>query len=288
MRIDDCSFIIKSFLRPQCLARLLLSIHRHYPGTPTIVVDDSGNNDAASVCAPYPYVTLIRTLDKDVGSSRGRNIGMQQVATKYFVTLDDDFVLCSATNFEEMRLRLEENGADIVCGTCMEPEEGVIRQSAMGFIEHSGNHLLMRLELAPGAEGWVKASNCFFLAKTSLRETLGWPDEIKTSEHGPFFWLAHKMGCKVWASVASSVVHFRDRDPEYARFRNRVNTRGDQDVVRACDEFRRRHHFVWQTRQLFEEFGEAFTPGTFGWPRFVPPTTETQQRLTDLLHAKSP
>ena len=279
MQLDDCTFLIKSFLRPDCLTRLLLSIHRHYPRTPTIVVDDSGNGDARAVCAPYPWVQLIETAEKDVGISRGRNIGLLQVQTEYFVLLDDDCVFWILSDVELMRDRLIETGADIVCGPMCDLDRGRIRQSAMEFMPFEDRHLLVQADRPPGEEGWVHASNNFFLARTALRETVLWPEEIKTREHAPYFWLVHRMGGKVWMTHYSSVGHLSTNNDEYDRYRYRVDAQTDQQALGACAAFQEEHRLSWLTSELEDEFGPTWLGHSFRWRRLLSPWCDTQERF---------
>lgn len=277
--IEDCTFLIKSFLRPECLARLLLSIHRHYPNTPTIVVDDSDNSDAAITCAPYPNVHLIIADEKDVGISLGRNIGLMEVSTEFFVLLDDDCVFWRLSDVELMKQRLLETGADIVCGPMCDLDKGIIRQSAMGFLEFEDRAVLVKLPLPLGKEGWVRASNNFFFARTSLREKVLWPDAIKVEEHAPYFWLVYKAGGKVWTSHVASVGHLSTNNEEYDRYRYRVKHRTNPDVLAACEEFRDMHKFTWRTSQIADEFGESCRGQEYRWRRLLEPWCDTQKRF---------
>lgn len=275
--ISDCTFLIKTFLRRDCLARLLLSIHRHYPRVPTVVVDDSGNGDARECCQAYPNVRFIQTAEKDVGISAGRNIGLQHVTTKYFVLLDDDCIFYRLSAIEAMIRRLEQEGADIVCGPMCDLDTGVIRQAAMGFLELAeGRSILVQSRLAKGKEGWVGTSNNFFLGKTSLRDVVQWPPELKTNEHAPYFWLLARAGGRVWIQHESSVAHLPVNSDEYERYRYRKRTKIDKAFEHACNSFENEHGFSWLTAKLIREFGEEYLGYSLRWRRQLEPWCETQ------------
>lgn len=280
MKLGNCTFLIKTFLRPDCLSRVLFSIHRYYPGTPTIVVDDSGNDEASTICSAYrPWVRLLQTDKTDVGISAGRNLGLAEINTEFFVLLDDDCMIWIMTDIALMLRRLIETGADVVCGPFCELDKGLIRQSAMEFLEHENRYLLVKSDLPLGNEGWVKASNNFFAARTAIQNKVTWPERLKVSEHAPYFWLLFRAGGKVWASHFSSVVHLRVDDPVYETYRFRVDERSDEESVLACDEFSKEHGFIWQMQELIEEFGESANGHEFGWPRYLSPNCDTHARL---------
>jgi len=279
MELSDVTFLIKSFLRPNCLSRLLLSIHRYYPCTPTIVVDDSGNDDAKFVCNPYPKVTLIQTK-KDIGSSHGRNIGLFKVQTKYFVLLDDDNIFWIMTDISLMKRKLEETGSDIVCGPYCVPNKGEIQQSAMTFLKLENRNIIVKENLPLGEEGWVKASENFFIARTKLRERVLWPENIKTNEHATFFWLVHQIGGKVWASHYSSILHDHLSNKKYDRFRNRLKT--SKKHRETIKEFQKKHSCTYFTGELLKEFGEQYGDYQLRWKRILPPRCRTEKKFLEL------
>jgi glycosyltransferase involved in cell wall biosynthesis len=86
----DVTFLVKTHERPQCLRKLLLSLRTQFPRTRVIVADDGRVSLRHRL--DDELLTLL-TLPYDVGLSAGRNAMLERVETKYFITLDDDFVL---------------------------------------------------------------------------------------------------------------------------------------------------------------------------------------------------
>lgn len=86
----DVTFLVKTHERPQCLRKLLDSLRRHFPTAPVLVADDGR---IALRHRPDDHTQLV-ALPYDVGLSAARNALLQRVQTRFFVTLDDDFVLC--------------------------------------------------------------------------------------------------------------------------------------------------------------------------------------------------
>ena len=103
----DVDVIVKTFLRPLALLRLLRSIVRHYPETPVTVADDGGlrrGADASSrrVCAfvdAHPQVRLLE-LPFNSGISAGRNHLVRSTRAPFVLLLDDDYRFTEDTRIE--------------------------------------------------------------------------------------------------------------------------------------------------------------------------------------------
>lgn len=260
-KLDDCTFLVKTFLRPASLCHLLVSIHRYYPGTAVIVVDDSNNGETDCVCSAYDNVRLVKTEEFDVGISRGRNIGLDLITTPYFVLLDDDVAFWALSDLPYMRKKLEESGADIVCGSWCDLPGTLFTQTAMVFKEFGdqGEHIITEAPLPYGGDDWVDFGNNFFIARTELRETVRWPDAIKVMEHAPYFWYVKQQGKRVWTTNRSSIAHLPRRNQRYVNYRLRYRLRKNSSTQVACRQFEQQHKVY---------FLEP-APGSSDWEKFA-------------------
>ena len=101
------SIVIKTFERPYCTNRIIDSIFHYYPKMKVIVGDDSrnpGENDAVEY----------HKLPFNSGISYGRNFLIDQVKTKYFLLLDDDFIFTEKTDLNTLLNILEDNDIDLL------------------------------------------------------------------------------------------------------------------------------------------------------------------------------
>jgi GT2 family glycosyltransferase len=89
----DVTFLVKTHERPHSLRKLLDSLRRFYPHTKVLVADDGRIALRQRPSDIAQTTTHIVTLPYDVGLSAARNAMLERVDTKYFITLDDDFVL---------------------------------------------------------------------------------------------------------------------------------------------------------------------------------------------------
>ena len=208
--------VIKTFERPRRCMALIESVHRHFPGLPIIVVDDSrepGN---------YPNCLTIR-LPFDSGLSAGRNAGLAEVQTKYFLTLDDDFLFDRQTDLAAALSILDEHREiDLLSGEVVDLPL---------FIKHdSRGSRLFPTDAAPKisegtrigpAEVMEKVPN-FFVARTDAVRPIGWDPELKLLEHADFFTRARgRIVSARWGGWR--ILHCRDPfDRTYREFRDNL------------------------------------------------------------------
>ncbi|KAL4646158.1 beta-1,4 N-acetylgalactosaminyltransferase 1-like isoform X1 [Arapaima gigas] len=101
----------KTFLRYNRLKTMIDSVRKFYPSVTIVIADDSENPE--KVTGPY-IEHYIMPFGK--GWFAGRNLAISQVATKYVLWVDDDFVFTSETNIEKLVEVLENTELDVVGG----------------------------------------------------------------------------------------------------------------------------------------------------------------------------
>ncbi len=241
---DDITIVIKTFMRSNCLIRLLTSIERLGWANPIVIADDSEQSSKALVEKRFPQLNITYLeLPFDVGLSKGRNECLKVVKTDYFLLCDDDFVFDKRTDISSGLKVLIEKGLDILGGYLRDypgiDERGrwakfftKAKQAiyiAMdkykihcyeGKIIPEGRTLLYKLNtrcVEPYAPTDIVLN--FFLAKTEMVKNLGWHEELKTVEHSEFFYRAKCAGLKVGVCDRFSAKHFKEKSREYMNFR---------------------------------------------------------------------
>lgn len=210
----NVTFLIKSFLRKDCVDNLIKSIRYFYPNTKIIVVDDS------NPCLNFDNYCNVATynLNFNVGVSFGRNFGVSKIETKYFVLLDDDFEFTKDTNIQSMYNVIEKNKLDVVAGQVMENNK---------VAQYSGNFVVNKKEKTVitefGSEDRGDYRKCqlvinFFIARTETIKKYGWNNDMKTLEHPTFFY-EHRDVFDVGFMENVFIEHKRVQSPEYTPYR---------------------------------------------------------------------
>ena len=201
----DTTIIITTFDRPECLDRLLVSIFQHYPDIPVIVVDN-GFIKYEPEKIFKDNVKLIRAKP-DSGLSACRNIAVDHVKTKYTFVTDDDVVFTNTTQIDNfISIFNEDKEIEIVGGILEDEDHGKLPAvDKIGGIENIFAQCDLDLEIRDGTlfkypsadkikrtkEGvhykYVDFVLNFFLAKTSIFDTIRWDNELKLGEHFDFF-----------------------------------------------------------------------------------------------------
>lgn len=180
---QQVTVLVKTFLRPPILHRLLSSIRRFYPALPIIVVDDSPHAQPI----PGPHIQTI-ILPYDSGLSAGRLEGLKQVQTPYVLLLDDDFVFYRHTRLgAALDLMAEHPVIDIMGGavvnlpffTVGEYQKAGLYPTAAAPAFPPGTHI-------GGLPTLDKVAN-FFLARTGRLRLVEWDRHLKLVEHADFF-----------------------------------------------------------------------------------------------------
>lgn len=213
---EKVTAVIKTFQRPRRCAALIASIRRYYPDLPIIVVDDSRRP------GDYPGCRLVR-LPFDSGLSAGRNAGIAEVKTEYFLNLDDDFLFSSKTALGDALAILERHREiDLLAGILVDLPLLITH-------DFRGARLLptsAEARIAPGtrigpAVVMDKVPN-FFIARTAAVRSVGWDPELKLIEHADFFTRARgRIVSAHWDGWR--ILHRRDPfDRDYLEFRENL------------------------------------------------------------------
>jgi GT2 family glycosyltransferase len=217
-RLTKITAIIKTFERPDCLDRCIRSLRKFYPMIPVIVADDSvapGRRDD---------VRYIR-LAPDSGSSAGRNAALMNVATPYFLNLDDDICLDEGSDLLLLLKVLEDGVADIAGG---DRTTFGIRSPWHGTILREGTVLrvLPGCRSDHGSYQRCDIVHNFFVARTEMvRKAGGWDAELKVNAHTEFFLRMKQYGARVVFCPAVTAEHRHVETPHYAKYRRRTDFR---------------------------------------------------------------
>ncbi|XP_055973521.1 beta-1,4 N-acetylgalactosaminyltransferase 1 [Sorex fumeus] len=156
----------KTFLRYNRLRALINSIRRFYPTVTVIIADDSDKPE--SISGPYIEHYL---MPFGKGWFAGRNLAVSQVATKYVLWVDDDFIFTARTRLEKLVDVLERTPLDLVGGAVRE---------ISGF----ATTYRQLLSVEAGAPG---RGNCFRQKRGYHHELVGFPDCVVTDGVVNFF-----------------------------------------------------------------------------------------------------
>jgi glycosyltransferase involved in cell wall biosynthesis len=172
------------------------------------------------------------------GVSKGRNLLLSNIDTKYFILCDDDFYFDKETNFELAKKKLKEKNVDILGGmifdyrTVRNERDRLIRKlqaslklgiprNYIGEINIENNSIITKYDSNFNYE--FKLSDMvlnFFLAKTDVVKKIGgWDDSLKSGEHTEFFIRAKLNDCKVGYTKKLKARHYPLKLKEYSKFR---------------------------------------------------------------------
>lgn len=238
--MNDVTFIIKTFERPECIKRLVKSIYKYYKDAIVLIGDDSKISCKKYIEQKYYDKNIkVYELPKDCGLSYGRNYLLNEVKTKYFVLLDDDFMFDKKTNIEEALEIINNKNIDILGGFIRNYK---IVHSIFDRIIVLGQ-LVFRYELASNYIGKIRQNGKtlfvdyekfrfpdyeevdlvmnFFIAKTESVLRSKWDDDLKLQEHTAFFYKAQLNGLKVAFTNKLSIRHMPVQLKAYSSFRGR-------------------------------------------------------------------
>lgn len=190
---EHITIIIKTFLRPKCLLKLLFSIRNLYSYVKIIVADDSlikflkeGENNLNIYCIHLPFYS---------GVSYGRNKCVEIVNTKYIVLLDDDMFMTKNTNLETFYDTIENysNDIDLLAGQVMD------RNSFDALFENNENSVnIIENKILHKNDNitWSHRQLNFFICKTIVLKNVPWDNFLKTEEHTEHFYRIYLAGYK--------------------------------------------------------------------------------------------
>ncbi len=241
MSNQEFTFIVKAFMRPRCLERLLLSVRSFYPDIRIIVADDSRHITKT----PRVKHDLIK-LPYDSGEGYGRQALMQKIDTPYFVQLDDDFIFSKKTRVELLVDIAKRCGHDIVGGGVY---QDLHTRHLEGLLEKQGTELYFRRGFHEN-HGDHRTCDYVMLFCAGNTETVrrhGWDARFKIGgAHEDFFWRG-KGRLSVAYCPKVVVKHDPIREMEYMDMRVRGH--------HYTDMFMKKHGFtaLYPFEQKFSE-----------------------------------
>ena len=223
---------IKTFMRPECLARAVESVRAHYPDWPILVIDDGPE--------PAPLAGVRHVVTRyDVGLAEGRNKMLRLARTPRIFIADDDMIFTRDTDIPAMARAMEEGGFDIVGLSVIDVPTYKQRPHCYSvWVEGEAGH--------SETEDYPEEAGCRvcgfvengFLARVESLKRVWWDPELKLHEHGDFF-LRAKGLLKVGWHETAQIHHQHVAAPEYVPFR-----RGDR-----AKGFARRFFEKWGVRR---------------------------------------
>lgn len=221
MKLDEITLLIKTFNRYECLTKLLVSIRNYYPTVKIVVVDDS--DDCQFFYGQDSNIRFVR-IKPDSGLSTGRNVGLENIDTKYFVLLDDDFVFTRSTDLLIMHDVISSTQACIVSGGVYDYGKTARRFSGI-FKGKKNICYLLEGKNRGYIQGLPKVDFVlnFFIARTSIVKQNKWDGSLKLGEHEDFFLrLSQSDGIIIDASSKFSIDHFPVTNIDYEHYKERV------------------------------------------------------------------
>jgi hypothetical protein len=263
--IKDLTIVIKTFHRYQTLERLIKSISMYYPSCTVIILDDSYISKTRNLRKKYSNLELEIVITKpDIGLSKGRNLLLELVKTKFFLLCDDDYLFYEDSNLENAVNLMSNNRFDIIGGKIYDifllnsvlsitklfrnPIDTIKRidkrfsNNYLTYFKVNGSRLIVNNKLADSNNTVtlerVHFVKNFFIAKTeSIRKIGGWiPEDLKLNEHTVFFLRAMEEGLVVGYSDTFYVEHIRFLPLKYLYFRLIRNREFELIETKALEE----------------------------------------------------
>lgn len=264
--------LIKSFIRFNGLKKLLDSIEEHYPGVVVRIADDSPTRKNHGDF-PVEHLDLILKkkekllaiisnkdnihfyeLPFDVGLSAGRNHLLDKCQTRYFVVMEDDFVVTEETDllkFEKV-IRSSPDIA-IVGGEAVERSrklpEYKQRLRSMGHFIIEGDCLVLLKygSKAPTVNiNGVKCVQCRFLRNIFMgnielfkKYQIRWNEDIKMTREHAYFFHTLPEELKVYCALDVWIDHYWNKPVYYRKYR--VRQSGIDAFKRATNGLDRCH-----------------------------------------------
>lgn len=231
--MENIDFLITTFMRPECVKRLVLSIAKFYPSARIYIADQNKihsidfykklyHEAATAGLRKRPVVEFIKY---DSGLSRGRNYLVSRSPSKYKLILDDDFIFTHETNIEKF-LTLLEMADDIGVVGGMVKTGGVPMNYEYKLIVKDDT-----LYYAPDGDEYqeyqgisYKQTGCilnFALYRRDVLEQVRWDDEQKICEHLEFMYRLNQAPWKILYTPEVICDHSHQNTQEYKSMRRR-------------------------------------------------------------------
>jgi len=181
--MKNITIIIKTFIRPDCCICLVESIIKKYPKISIIVADDGDESPDLSSYSNVKYMKM----PFDSGVSAGRNLLMDNVKTKYYLSVDDDMVFTESTNLEIPYKILEENcEIDMVGGNV----NNIIYHGLLEKVDDVMNFYKKKVKKYINNYPIYDIILQFYLVRTDKIVKIKYDPELKIVDHMEFFWRA--------------------------------------------------------------------------------------------------
>uniref|UniRef100_A0A8D0GQI1 Beta-1,4 N-acetylgalactosaminyltransferase n=1 Tax=Sphenodon punctatus TaxID=8508 RepID=A0A8D0GQI1_SPHPU len=246
----------KTFLRYDKLRVLITSIRKFYPSVTIIIADDSQNPERIEGTHIEQYF-----MPFGKGWFAGRNLAISQVATKYVLWVDDDFIFTPRTKVEKLVDVLEKTSLDLVGGAVREisgftttyrqrisvqagGDEGDCLHTRQGY-----HHLIEGFPSCVVTDGVIN----FFLARTDKVLQVGFDPRLSRVAHLEFFidglGILHVGSCSdVVVDHASKIkLPWRKTDSEKQYAKYRYPASGDDSVSTKHSFFYFKNRFKCMT-----------------------------------------
>ena len=239
----EVTLIIKTFIRIDCVVRLLKSIKRYANGYPIIICDDGIDKEKNKEYIISKFTDMdieYICAEEDIGLSAGRNLLIDHVKTKYFLLCDDDFVFFKKTDLEIAKKLLQDNELDILGGLCLhanriefgsktEKINLIVRKIRTTFkiyrkvgyngkIERENKNINIYLKKMNYNSDKIEDTDIcenFFIADTEKVKKVRWHDKLKLNEHEDFFIRAKEANLKIGVTAAFQVYHYPEQDAKF-------------------------------------------------------------------------
>ncbi|XP_078703337.1 beta-1,4 N-acetylgalactosaminyltransferase 1-like [Branchiostoma floridae x Branchiostoma belcheri] len=224
---DRVTVVVKAFLRYDHVRQLIASFRRFYPGTRIIVADDSPKERYQDVKEEF---THHYRMPDYAGFFAGRNLGLSQVTTEYFLYMDDDHYLRPSTKLETLMSLLDNTDFHVASGAYEDLEEfasaiRVVGNQTYACFEKLRKHY-HEIDGFPDCYAADHTEN-FFLASTAEVKAVGFdpnPAQARVG-HQEFFTAAlGRLRVAVCRFVIVGHNKSAEPDPLYEKYR-RTNRR---------------------------------------------------------------
>ncbi|CAH1237838.1 B4GALNT2 [Branchiostoma lanceolatum] len=219
---DRVTVVVKAFLRYDHVRQLIHSFRRFYPGTRIIVADDSPKERYQDIKEEY---TDHYRMPDYAGFFAGRNLGLSQVTTEYFLYMDDDHYLRPSTKLETLVALLDNTDFHVASGAYEDLEEFASAIRVVGNRTHACFEKLRKhyheIDGFPDCYAADHTEN-FFLASTAEVKAVGFdphPAQARVG-HQEFFTAAlGRLRIAVCRFVIVGHNKSAEPDPLYEKYR---------------------------------------------------------------------
>lgn len=220
--LDQVTFLIKTFERPESLEVLLRSLDRYYPKSKVIIL-----NDGQDAWAPNCLLEDELDLDwrwihakYDIGLAKGRNILVSECKTPYCVMLDDDYEMANGSVWREAWEILKQEGLDLLAVILWNTKKDKLDAICQN-VRIEGNGIVQTKVPIDGLTRADMVNNCF-IAYTEHLKLAGWDNVFKIAgEHTDFAITCYNQTLDCAIIPLDGVLHHQGGSQKYKKHRMR-------------------------------------------------------------------